>query len=253
MYNHLSKNQISEFYDRGFIKIPDLFSSEQINLLKNEFQKLYHKSTFLKSTCLRDGSQFVFTEQFLQRVVWCGANSQSLLKVGEDLRIITRVFDLFDNPICVEQLINQAHFKMPGDQVEFPWHQDSQHRGYGTKNWTDVNSKGSYVQTVLVIDKMTQDNGSLIFVPYSNHKGHLGLDRNNSYMHNLKENEFEFITANPGTLLMFGPYTVHGSKINNSISPRRVLINGYAYPGANHKDYPGEGSCRIIKNPNLSD
>jgi hypothetical protein len=54
------------------------------------------------------------------------------------------------------------------------------------------------------------------------------------------------ITAKPGSLLLFGPYTIHGSTANCSDKPRRVLINGYAYPGANKRVYPGCDYGRII-------
>jgi hypothetical protein len=47
-------------------------------------------------------------------------------------------------------------------------------------------------------------------------------------------------------VLFFGPYAVHGSTSNESKYSRRVLINGYAYPGANGRVYPGEGSGRRL-------
>ena len=34
---------------------------------------------------------------------------------------------------------------------------------------------------------------------------------------------------------------------NTSGSYRRVFINGYASPGANHREYPGEGACRRLR------
>jgi len=39
---------------------------------------------------------------------------------------------------------------------------------------------------------------------------------------------------------------VHGSGPNEGTTPRRVLINGYAHPGANHRVYPGEGAGRRL-------
>jgi ectoine hydroxylase-related dioxygenase (phytanoyl-CoA dioxygenase family) len=54
------------------------------------------------------------------------------------------------------------------------------------------------------------------------------------------------VTASAGSVLFFGPYTAHASFENTSMTLRRVLINGYAYPGANHFKYPGEGSGRVL-------
>jgi ectoine hydroxylase-related dioxygenase (phytanoyl-CoA dioxygenase family) len=49
-----------------------------------------------------------------------------------------------------------------------------------------------------------------------------------------------------GSVLLFGPYSVHGSQPNTSARPRRTFINGYAYPGANARIYPGEGAGRLL-------
>ena len=50
----------------------------------------------------------------------------------------------------------------------------------------------------------------------------------------------------PGSVLLLSPYTVHGSKPNRSKHARRVFINGYAYPGANRRVYPGKGAGRKV-------
>ena len=54
------------------------------------------------------------------------------------------------------------------------------------------------------------------------------------------------ITAAPGDTLFFGPYTAQASFENTSGAYRRVLINGYAYPGANSRVYPGSNAGRTV-------
>jgi hypothetical protein len=46
--------------------------------------------------------------------------------------------------------------------------------------------------------------------------------------------------------LFFGPYTAHASFENTSDRYRRILINGYAFPGANRRIYPGDGAGRRL-------
>jgi hypothetical protein len=59
----------------------------------------------------------------------------------------------------MDQIINQAHFKMPGDGVAFEWHQDSQNRRYGTELWTDGGAPhGAYIQTLTAVDEVTAYN-----------------------------------------------------------------------------------------------
>jgi ectoine hydroxylase-related dioxygenase (phytanoyl-CoA dioxygenase family) len=49
-----------------------------------------------------------------------------------------------------------------------------------------------------------------------------------------------------GSVLLFGPYVDHSSQANRSQHPRRTFLNGYAYPGANSRVYPGRGAGRSL-------
>ena len=57
------------------------------------------------------------------------------------------------------------------------------------------------------------------------------------------------IASIPGDTIFFGPYTAHASVENTSDKYRRVLINGYASPGANRRVYPGDGAGRRLNAP----
>jgi ectoine hydroxylase-related dioxygenase (phytanoyl-CoA dioxygenase family) len=106
---------------------------------------------------------------------------------------------------------------------------------------------------------MRADNGPLQFVPREavrlDDRGRL-RDAHYDYgtpMAGVDEtidaDRAETITGPAGSVIFFGPYAVHGSTPNASSVPRRVLINGYAYPGANGRVYPGEGSGRVLPRP----
>jgi ectoine hydroxylase-related dioxygenase (phytanoyl-CoA dioxygenase family) len=238
----LSQNQIDEFFARGYIVVKKLFLPEDLAVMAKAAENLFQASRGLNlQTQIHCGSQFVFEKQALHRVVWAGAHEPQLLRIGADHRLLQPVSQLLESNE-MDQLINQIHFKMPGDDIEFEWHQDSQHRGYGTKDWTDVNGKGSYVQTLVAIDEVTADKGPVKFVPGSNKLGHLGLDKIENKESMFEADKAEVVLMQPGDVALFDPYVVHASTKNISSTPRRVLINGYAYPGANHKKYPGEGS-----------
>jgi ectoine hydroxylase-related dioxygenase (phytanoyl-CoA dioxygenase family) len=64
-----------------------------------------------------------------------------------------------------------------------------------------------------------------------------------------REKDAVTIAARPGDTLFFGPYTAHASFENKSDRYRRILINGYASPGANRRIYPGEGAGRRLTAP----
>jgi ectoine hydroxylase-related dioxygenase (phytanoyl-CoA dioxygenase family) len=126
--------------------------------------------------------------------------------------------------------------------VAFEWHQDIQHRDKGVGEWTDVNGSGSFVQTLIVLDEMTADSGPLKFIPGSSKWGRVDFCNGTQ---DPGANAVT-ITAQPGDTLFFGPYSAHASDENTSDKYRRVLINGYASPGANRRIYPGDGAGRRL-------
>lgn len=242
----LSQQQIDEFFDRGYILIKSVFNEFDLQLMIQSTEKLIQSSQKLNhQNQLCHGSQFVFENQALHRVVWAGAHEENLLHFGEDLRILEPVSQLLGSHE-MDQLINQIHFKMPGDDIEFEWHQDSQHRGFGSADWDDLNGKGSYVQTLIAIDEVTQEKGPVKFIPGSNKLNHLSLNTISDISTVIDLTSAEELLMQPGDIALFHPYVIHASTKNISNTPRRVLINGYAYPGANHKIYPGEGSGRRL-------
>ena len=250
----LGEDDVRGFFEDGFVILRGLFDPKEIDEMKSAFRRLEETANRLRTTQMHQGSRFVLeeveepeggTRVRIHRVVWCGAAEPVLLKYGEDPRLLSLAAQLLGSNE-MNQLINQAHFKLPGDNVEFPWHQDSTHRRYGGGRWHDVNGRGSYVQTVIALDPATEDSGPLCLIPGSCSLGHLGLPADGALPVDLDDSGAVTALMDPGDLLAFGPYTVHRSTPNLSNHPRRVFLNGYAYPGANSRRYPGRGSGRLL-------
>lgn len=252
----LSQQQIDEFYEVGWITVPGLFDPREIEVMRSCFDDLLDRARKLRTTQVSDGSYFVLDQDcddvIIKRVVWAGGCQPELLKIGEDPRLLEPALQLLGSD-SVDHLLCQAHFKRPGDGVRFDWHQDIGHRDRGPGTWEDVNGRGSYVQTALCVDDMTIENGPLMLLKGSGKWGRIDFgqfDYNDNYNSRLpgcfEKKNIVTVTAKAGSVLFFGPYTVHASFENTSDSSRRVLINGYAFPGANHFKYPGEGSGRAL-------
>ena len=65
------------------------------------------------------------------------------------------------------------------------------------------------------------------------------------------EDKFDLSKAIPllmaaGDTVCMHQHLVHWSSPNESSSSRFTLINGFSYPGANHAQYPGDGSNELI-------
>ena len=101
---------------------------------------------------------------------------------------------------------------------------------------------------------MSTDSGPLQFIPGSCQWGRVDFgdhdydrpDYTPRTPPEFREEDVVTVAAKAGDVLMFGPYTAHASFENISPTYRRVLINGYAYPGANRREYPGDGACRTL-------
>ena len=240
-----SPEEFDAFHARGFFVRPDVFTGAEIQGMRRAFDGLERTARRLAEPALHRGAYFVVHGSRIDRIVWCGAAEPALLNVGADPRLLAIAAGLLGSSE-MSQLINQAHFKLPGDGVAFPWHQDSTHRRYGTPEWKDVNGRGSYVQTVIALDDVTEENGPLEFIPGSCRRGHLGLVQG-ALPVGVDATGAVAATMRCGSVLVFGPYTIHRSLPNGSAVPRRVFINGYAYPGANTRVYPGEGAGRTLR------
>ncbi len=242
----LETAQIEQFFSLGWLVLRRLFSPREIQRMSRAFERLRRHAERLPAAGDYRGSRFVIDRKGAQsalrihRVVWCGACEPVLGEYGADPRLLRPVAELLGSA-TMNQLINQAHYKIPGDGVEFDWHQDSTHRRYGHPGWTDVNGRGSYVQTAIAIDPMSEHNGPLRFIPGSGRLGHVADPG-----FRVAEERAVTLTMNPGDVVMFGPYIFHSSEPNRSNGPRRALINGYAAPGANRRVYPGQGSGRLL-------
>jgi len=249
--DRLSPAQVEAFFRQGYLVVEGLFTYREVVAIRDGFDRILDKAKGISETADLDGARFVVGRDDrgrprIDRVVWCGAADSGLLRVGADSRLLSLAAQLLGSR-RIMQLINQAHYKLPGDGLEFPWHQDSHHRRYGGALWNDVNGRGSYVQTVLAVDPAHADNGPLRLIPGSSRGGHrdctVGLPAD------LRERDAIAPALAVGSVMLFGPYTFHASAANRSSKPRRVLINGYASPGANARHYPGCGLGRDLIAP----
>jgi hypothetical protein len=256
----LSDAEIQDYFEIGWITRRALFRLDEVARMRACFDALETIAGRLTQTGPHAGSYFVLGQSHgppvIERVVWAGGCQRYLLEIGGDARLTAPCAQLLQSD-AMDHLLSQAHFKRPGDGVTFDWHQDIEHRDKGDGTWRDVNGRGSFVQTMIVLDEMTPESGPMLFLPGSSKWGRVdfggrcdnGSERPGGPQAMFSEKKVEMIAAQPGDTLFFGPYTVHASFENTSQRYRRALINGYASPGANARRYPGEGAGRRLSAP----
>ncbi len=243
----LTPSERQVFDTTGVVVRAHAYDPAEVQALKQALDRVYALGEGLQETSDLRGARFVIAATAhdgghrVQRVVWCGAADPVLAATGTDPRVLGPALNLLGTP-SAEQLINQAHFKQPGDGVAFSMHQDAWNRRFGTDLWLSGTADGGYVQSVLTVDEMTASNGPLLYVPGSHRLGLLdGPRRDDKVRDILKQTPPQALVAPPGALIFFGPYLLHGSTANESDGPRRIIVNGYARPGINRREYPGAG------------
>lgn len=228
----------------GFAVVRSVVPAGELRAVSDAFDRLVARARTLPGTTDIDGTRFVVDASpfRVHRVVWCGGAEPVLGAYGGDPRFVALASAVLGTDPVV-QLIQQAHFKLPGDEVAFAWHQDASNRRYGTDLFTDVDGRGSFVQLALAVDPMGPENGGLAFLPGSHRAGFVADVETGA----LPPGRFDAGTAiapqlAAGDVVLFGPFTVHGSEPNRSGIARRLFLQGYAAPGANRRVYPGCGA-----------
>lgn len=242
----LSEQGRRSFAEQGFTIVKGLFAPAEVAEIAAAFRRLERRAqAFAVPTSVGD-TLFVVEQReagnrCIERIVWCGGVEPPLARFGRSPTLLCAVAELLGSA-TMDQLINQAHIKSPGDGLCFDFHQDSYHRRYGTPLFYDANGSGSFVQALTAVSRATPENGGLWVVPGSHDKGHIAtLDGR------LPPGSFDARAAlplwlEPGDTLLMGPFTVHGSGPNRSHAARRLFINGFCWPGANRRKYSGAGT-----------
>jgi ectoine hydroxylase-related dioxygenase (phytanoyl-CoA dioxygenase family) len=221
--------------------------------MREAFERLEGRALKLRETSTIDDSLFVVqgrshTPPKIERIVWCGGVEPVLAQLGQAPELLAVAAQLLGQAE-MDQLINQAHIKRPGDGLCFAFHQDSYHRRYGTDQFSDLNGRGSFLQTLTAIDAMSPDNGGLWVVPESHRLGHIHTPDGRLPDGAFDRSRAKPLYLEPGDVLLLGPFTIHGSEPNRSDRPRRLFINGFCSPGANRRVYPGCGTGLRVHAP----
>ncbi len=136
----------------------------------------------------------------------------------------------------IKQITHQLHWKPPGAKyTSYRFHQDARFREGSIKSFDLLHST---VTTGLAIDRQTVENGALRIIPGSQRLGYLGLSDDGPIMVGQTQDEelrragldpASMVTCEmePGDLLLWTLFTVHGSAPNVSSYDRRFMINSY--------------------------
>jgi ectoine hydroxylase-related dioxygenase (phytanoyl-CoA dioxygenase family) len=251
--NQITIEQKNNFLMNGYIIFPQLFSIDEVTIIANKAIDLKTIAESLAENIfdqdihkiIYNGTQFVIQKNDdlvkIHRIVWVGSIAPDLLDISRQNKLLTPISEIL-RAEQANHIINQIHFKMPNDGVDFSIHQDIHNRRDFDHSWSNTNGDTSYIVCITAVDQMTYYNGPIILIP-SSHVEEVARDQ--------LKNKFDLNDGIPlllssGDTACMHQYLVHWSLPNESTNSRIVLINGFSYLGANHEVYPGDGSGELV-------
>jgi len=229
----LTQEQVSFYDEHGFLHIPALFSEAEINELSDELDRLVQDWAF---------TDVGWTGPWRQAYMDPETEKKSKLTAMHDLHFYSSAWcRAVTNPRLAEAMSDllgpnvelhhsTMHIKPPQTGHPFPMHQDNPF--YEHEN-------GSYVDVLVHLDNTFHENGEIRFLDGSHKLGPLThvthLADGTPCTPHLPFEQYKLedtvpVPAKRGDVVCFNIYTIHGSYINTTRQPRRLVRIGYRDP-----------------------
>jgi phytanoyl-CoA hydroxylase len=234
------KNVVEQLRSEGYAIIRGFLSPTEIAEIAGEADKLYaegikHHASYRDKNLL---FEILDDPQAKRRVVLQAHWTAWISPLMERMRRTDKYFAVLEPFLGqdIKQISHQVHWKPPGAKyTSYRFHQDARFRRGNIKDFDYLEST---VTTGLAIDRQTVENGALRVFPKSQRLGYLGLSDDGPIMVGQTQDEElrragldpqSMVTCEmePGDLLIWTLFTVHGSAPNLSDYDRRFMINSY--------------------------
>ena len=152
----LSKAQLKEFDEKGFLFFPSLFDASEIDSLTSQLEDLFAQD--MVCNVREKGSKSVRTNFAAHNY------NQAFARLSRHPRMIKPVEELFDESVYMHQFKVNAKAAFDGDAWQ--WHQD-----FGTWHADDHMAEPRAMNIAIFLDDVNEHNGPLMFIPGSHKKG----------------------------------------------------------------------------------
>jgi ectoine hydroxylase len=216
----LSEQQVAQFHAEGYLFLPELFSEEEVAVLRREAEAIYAAE---RPEIWREKSGAPRTA-FAAHLY-----NEAFGLLARHPRMIGPIEQIFGEKLYMHQFKINAKSAFTGDVWQ--WHQD-----YGTWARDDGMPEPRAMNIAVFLDEVMHINGPLMLVPRSHVHGTLAAGHDvttTSYpLWTLDEptvtrlvQEGGIVTpvGRPGGLLMFHGNLVHGSAGNITPYPRKIV------------------------------
>ncbi len=217
----LSDQQLAQFDREGLLLLPDLFSLQEIEVMRARLPKLFAEDN--PANIREKKSKEVRTAMGLH------LRDEVFSKLVRHPRLLEPAMQILDPPLYVQQVKVNVKAAFCGE----PWHW---HYDFATHRYEDGVPKPLALNLHVFLDEVTEFNGPLYFIPGS-HKAKtpsatldtvstsypLWVVRPETVTSLAKNRGIVSATGRAGTGLIFGDVMLHASPSNISPFDRRIF------------------------------
>jgi phytanoyl-CoA hydroxylase len=229
----LNREQVDFFQEHGYLRIPAVFTPEETQELSDELDRLVQDWAITDKGWTGPWRQAYMDPELEKKVKLTAMHdlhfySEAWCRAVTNRRLSEAMSDLLGPDVELHH--STLHIKPPQTGHPFPMHQDNPF--YEHQN-------GQYVDVLVHLDDTFHENGEIRFLDGSHKRGalkhvttmpdgtpcspHLPVDQ-------YRLEETVPVPAKRGDVVCFSIYTVHGSYINTTNQPRRLVRVGYRAP-----------------------
>ncbi len=228
----LTRAQVSFYQEHGYLHIPQVFTPSEVQELSDELDKLVREWAFTDKGWTGPWRRAYMDEQTEKKSKLTGMHdlqfySAAWMRAVTNRKLAEAMGDLLGPNVELHH--TTLHIKPPETGHPFPMHQD--HPFY-------IHTNGAFVDVLVHLDDTNAQNGEIRFLDGSHKNGplahvtqtaegpcspHLPTDR-------WRLEDTVAVPAKRGDVVCFSIHTVHGSYINRTDKPRRLVRVGYRDP-----------------------
>ncbi|SVA34393.1 uncharacterized protein METZ01_LOCUS87247 [marine metagenome] len=226
---------LKEYEDKGVVVIPSVFTEEECDRIKSEAYGVTDDQ--IKAAGYKHApSEQAYNKKSL--IFFPALANEYLNSIRTDERMQNLVREFLGDD--VRQINNQIYFREEADLDTFAWHRDTIFR---ESHVFTSNLVTDYLQTVIAVDDITEENSPVEFITGS-HLWETFGDPVNLRLFDRGNLEGIKYTAQKGDMMVWSVMIVHGSEENKSTRSRMTYMNGFCRTrsASTYPDYLVDGN-----------
>lgn len=244
----IPEEQVEFYKENGYLHVPGVFSSDETNELAEDLDRLIQEWSF-EAAWTGPWREAYLDPELAETIKLSALHDLQLYSAAWARAIVhpplADVLVALLGP-AVEFHHTTMHVKPLERGAPFPMHQD--HPFY-------PHADDRYVDVLLHLDRTSDENGEIRFLAGSHKAGpleHIVEDPRGQPCHpHLPTDRYRLedtvaVPAAPGDLVCFNINTVHGSYMNRTDRPRRLVRMGYRHPDNRQLDGQSVGRPGVL-------